>query len=102
MNRPELVASCVAPGGQPVLFGLPTDRVPTYVVIDRHGTEPLHTSSLGVAMTAARRVLIEQGEVWVRASDDTCAHIDPNRVATDTPTCPWIRTIAASLEGATE
>ena len=51
MNRPELVASCVAPGGQPVLFRLPTGRVPTYVVIDRHGREHLHTSSLGVAMT---------------------------------------------------
>ena len=101
MNRPELVASCVAPGGQPVLFRLPTGRVPTYVVIDGHGVEHLHTASLGVAMTAARRVLAEQGEVWVRASDDTCAHIDPHRVATDTPSCPWIQTIAATLEGAT-
>ena len=101
MNRPELVASCVAPGGQPVLFRLPTGRVLTYVVIDRHGCEHLHTSSLGVAMSAARQVLAEQGEVWVRASDDTCAHIDPNRVATDTPSCPWIQTITANLEGAT-
>jgi hypothetical protein len=102
MNRPELLAWCVAPGGQPVLFRVPTHRVPSYVVIDRQGTEHLHTSSLGVAMTAARRVLIEQGEAWVRASDDTCAHIDPHRVATDTPSCPWIRTIAASLKGAIE
>lgn len=101
MNRPEPVPSCVAPGGQPVLFRLPTDRVPTYVVIDRNGIEQVHTSSLGVAMTAARRVLTEQGEVWVRASDNTCAHIDPHRVATDTPSCPWIQTIAATLEGAT-
>ena len=45
--------------------------------------------------------LIEQGEVWVRASDDTCAHIDPNRVATDTPSRPWIQTIAASQQGGT-
>jgi hypothetical protein len=51
-----------------------------------------------VAMTAARRVLTEQGEVWVRASDDTCAHVDPHRVATDTPSCPWIQTVAATLE----
>lgn len=102
MNRPELVASCVAPGGQPVLFRLATGQVPTYVVIDRHGREHLRTSSLGVAMSAARQVLIEQGEVWVRASDDTCAHIDPQRVATDTPERPWIQTIAATLEGATE
>ncbi|HWL41819.1 MAG TPA: hypothetical protein VNQ73_02660 [Ilumatobacter sp.] len=100
MNRPELVASCVAPGGQPVLFRHPVDRIPDYVVIDRHGIEHLHTSSLGVALTAARRVLIEQGEVWVRASDDTCAHIDPHRVATDTPERPWIQTVAATLEGA--
>jgi len=41
------------------------------------------------------------GEVWVRASDDTCAHIDPNRVATDTPSRPWIQTIAASQQGGT-
>jgi hypothetical protein len=101
MNRPEAVASCVAPGGQPVLFHVPTDRVPTYVVIDRHGREQARTSSLGVAMTTARRVLTEPGEVWVRASDDTCAHIDPHRVATDTPSCPWIQTIAATMQGAT-
>src|SRR5690606_7501637 len=75
----EVVESCVAPGGQPVLFHAPTEGVPTYVVVDRCGVEHVHTGSLGVAMTAARRVLIEQGEVWVRASDDTCAHIDPNR-----------------------
>jgi len=98
MNRPEPVVSCVAPGGQPVLFHLPTDRVPTYSVIDRRGREQVRTSSLGVAMTAARRVLTEQGEVWVRASDDTTAHIDPQRVASETPSCPWIQTIAASLE----
>jgi hypothetical protein len=100
MNRPEQVASCVAPGGQPVLFHVPANRVPAYVVIDRHGREQVRTSSLGVAMTAARRVLTEQGEVWVRASDDTCAHIDPDRVATETPSCPWIQMIAATLEEA--
>lgn len=98
MSDPESVSSCVPPGGQPVLFHVPAGCVPTFVVIDRFGVEQVHTASLGVAMTAARRVLIEQGEVWVRASDDTCAHIDPNRVATDTPSCPWIRTIAATLE----
>lgn len=97
----EVVESCVAPGGQPVLFHAPTEGVPTYVVVDRCGVEHVHTGSLGVAMTAARRVLIEQGEVWVRASDDTCAHIDPNRVATDTPSRPWIQTIAASQQGGT-
>ena len=101
MAQVEVVVSCVAPGGQPVLFHVRTARVPTYVVVDRHGVERVHTGSLGVAMTAARRVLTEQGEVWVRASDDTCAHIDPHRVATDTPSCPWIQTIAANLEGAT-
>ena len=96
MNRPELMASCVAPGAQPVLFHVASALVPTFTVIDRHGREQVHTSSLGVAMTAARRVLVEQGEVWVRASDDTCAHIDPRRVASDTPSCPWIQSIAAS------
>ena len=97
----EVVESCVAPGGQPVLFHAPAAGVPTFVVVDRCGVEHVHTGSLGVAMTAARRVLIEQGEVWVRASDDTCAHIDPNRVATDTPSRPWIQTIAASQQGGT-
>ena len=101
MDRPQLVATCVAPGSQAALFRLPLDHAPTWVVIDRHGVEHVATSSLGVALTAARRVLIEQGEVWVRASDTTCAHIDPQRVATDTPECPWIQTIAASLEGET-
>lgn len=97
MRRVEAVPSCVAPGGQPVLFHVPSPDAPVYVVIDRDGRERLRTSSLGVAMTAARRVLIDQREVWVRASDHTC-HIDPQRVATDTPSCPWIQTVAATLE----
>lgn len=100
MRRVEAVPSCVAPGGQSVLLHVPSSRAPTFVVIDRDGRERLRTSSLGVAMTAARRVLIEQGEVWVRASDHTCAHVDPDRVATDTPSCPWIQTVAATLEEA--
>ena len=99
MAHVEMVESCVAPGGQPVLFHAPTAGAPTYVVVDRCGVEHVHTGSLGVAMTAARRVLIEQGEVWVHASDDTCVHIDPHRVATDTPTRPWIQTIAATHGG---
>jgi hypothetical protein len=98
VNEPTQVSACVAPGGQRVLFRLPAARVPTYAVIDRHGVEHVHTPALGVALTAARQVLVEQGEVWIRASDDTCAHIDPDRVATDTIGCPWILTIAASLE----
>jgi hypothetical protein len=71
-------------------------------VVDRHGVEHVRTSSLGVALTVALRVLAEQGEAWVRASDHTCAHLDPYRVATDTPECPWIRTLATSIEGATQ
>lgn len=98
MHRPEPVASCVAPGAQPVLFHVPSDRVPVYRVIDRRGVEQARTTSLGVAVSVARRVLVEQGEVWIRASDDTTAHIDPQRVASDTPSCPWIQTIAATLE----
>lgn len=103
MRDPQQVSTCVAPGGQPALFYVPVSGAPWYTVLDRTGDEVVHTSALGVAVTAAKRVLIEQGEVWVRASDDICAHIDRARVATDTPTCPWIRSIAASLdaEGAT-
>jgi hypothetical protein len=78
MNRLEPVASCVAPGGQPVLFHVPADRVPTWGVIDRYGREQVRTSSLGVAVTAARRVLAEQGEVWVRRVG---RHLRPHRPA---------------------
>jgi hypothetical protein len=92
------MASCVAPGVQSALFHVRSDAIPTFVVIDRAGREQVRTASLGVALTAARRVLAEQGEVWVRASDGTCAHIDPARVGSDTPSCPWIQSIAASLE----
>lgn len=99
MNHPDFVPTCVAPGGQHTLFHLSSDHAPTYTVLDRHGVAHATTASLGVAMTAARRVLREHGEVWLRASDDTCAHIDPHRVATDTPQCAWIRTVAASIEG---
>ena len=99
MAKVEAVGSCVAPGGQPVLFHVPGAGSPSWSVIDRFGVVQVRTSSLGVAMTAARRVLIEQGEVWVHASDDSCAHIDPHRVATDTPTRPWIQTIAANHGG---
>lgn len=101
MNQPDYVATCVAPGTQPVLFHLPGDEVPTYVVVDLRGTTHVTTTSLGVAVTAVRQVLLETGEAWVRGSDDCCAHITPRRVATDTPERPWIRTVAASLlEGA--
>ena len=98
MNQPHQVASCVPPGAQQVLFHHASAQIPTYTVLDRRGRAQLSTTALGVALTAARRLLLEQGEVWVRASDDTCAHIDPDRVASDTPSCPWIQTIAASLE----
>ena len=49
MATVEVVESCVAPGGQPVLFHAPTEGVPTYVVVDRCGVEHVHTGSLGVA-----------------------------------------------------
>lgn len=87
------------PGGQASLFWVASEQVPTFVVIDRQGREQVRTASLGVALTVARRVLAEQDEVWIRASDDTCVHIDPQRAATDTPSCPWIKTLAASLGG---
>jgi hypothetical protein len=92
------MASCVVPGVQPVLFHVPSGAIPTFMVIDRAGHEQVRTTSLGVALSAARQVLAEQGEVWVRASDGTCAHIDPERVGSDTPSCPWIQSLAASLE----
>jgi hypothetical protein len=98
VSEPLQVMSCSPPGSQQVLFRVPAGEAPTYAVIDRSGVEHLHTAALGVALTAARRVLVEQGEVWIRASDDTCARIDPERVETDTTSCPWILTVAASLE----
>lgn len=98
MAEAEQVASCVAPGRQPVLFHVPSGRVPTYSVIDRDGVERVRTTALGAAMTAARHLVVEQGQAWVRSSDDTTAHIDPTRVASDTPSCPWITTVATTLE----
>ncbi|HQF93058.1 MAG TPA: hypothetical protein PLS46_02790 [Microthrixaceae bacterium] len=93
------VGWCSAPGRQPVLFHVTATGAPSWSVIDRDGIVRVRSSSLGVAMTAARRVLIEQGEVWMHASDDSCAHLDPARVASDTPSLPWIQTIAAHLGG---
>ncbi len=98
MHHPEPVSSCVAPGAQPVLFHVPSSRVPVDGGIDRRRVEKAGTTGLGVAVTLARRVLAEQSEVWIRASDDTTARIDPQRVASDTPSCPWIQTIAEALE----
>lgn len=101
MIQPDYVTTCAAPGTQPPLFHLHSDQAPTYVVVDLRGATHVTTTSLGVAVTAVRQVLLETGEAWVRGSDDCCAHITPQHVATDTPDRAWIRTVAASLlEGA--
>lgn len=99
MRNLEPVDVCVPPGGQVVLFRLPVVEVaPSYSVTDRDGCTRVRTNSLGVALTITRRVLLEQGEAWVRASDDTTAHIEGQQVRTDTPDLPWIASLAATLE----
>ena|SRR6266511_1719703 len=99
MMGPEPVAQCVPPGGQVVLFRLPVDtEAPSYAVTDRDGHTRVSTNSLGVALAVVRRVLAEHGEAWIRASDDTTAHFDGQRVSSDTPDRPWIASVAATLE----
>jgi hypothetical protein len=100
MTSPEPVAFCVPPGGQIVLFSLPLDgAAPNYIVTDRDGRARADTNSLGVALAVTRRVLEEHGEAWVRASDDTTAHVHGRRrVSSDTPDRPWIASIATTLD----
>jgi hypothetical protein len=97
--EPLLVVSCTPPGRQAVLLHVPSKKVPRYVVIDRTGVERARSDALGVAASVARFLVVEQGEAWVRASDDTTAHLGPGGlVETDTPACPWIRTLTTCLE----
>lgn len=99
MPNLEPVDMCVPPGGQVVLFRFPIVEVaPSYAVTDSDGRTRVRTNSLGVALTIVRRVLLEKGEAWVRASDDTTAHIEGHHVRTDTPDLPWIASLAATLE----
>lgn len=98
MADPLHVASCTPPGAQAVLLHVPADRAPSYAVLDRAGVERARSSTLGVVVTAARFLVAEQGEAWVRSSDDTTAHLGADGVSSDTPACPWIRTLTACLE----
>lgn len=99
MAEPLYVASCIPPGRQAVLLHVPSLMPHRYVVIGRDGVEHARSDALGVAASAARFLVAEQGEAWVRSSDDTTAHLGPGGlVETDTPSCPWIRTLTACLE----
>lgn len=98
MDQPALCLVGVPPGAQAALFHLPVDGAPAYTVLDRDGNVQTRTTSLGVAMTAARHLVAEHREAWVRTTDDTTAHIGPDGVTSDTPTRPWIRTLTTTLE----
>ena len=101
MPLPMYTPSCVAPGAQGALFDLACDGPPRYAVLDRSGSEQARTAALGVALSAARRLVVEQGEAWVRSSDGATARIDASGVSTDTPNRPWIQTLALTLEDMT-
>jgi len=92
------VAALRPPGVQPALFHLPCDGPPVYTVFDRDGHAHTRTTSLGVAATAARFLVSEHGEAWVRAADDTTARVDHQGVTSDQPDHPWITTLTATLE----
>lgn len=97
MSSPDFVLECVPPGGQVVLFRLPVETAaPSFLVTDRDGHQRIRTNSLGVALAVTRRVLDEHGEAWIRASDDTTARFDGERVESDTPERPWIAAVAAT------
>lgn len=98
MTDTETLAALRPPGVQPALFHLPGDGPPVYTVFDRDGRAHTRTASLGVAATAARFLVTEHGEAWVRAADDTTARVDPNGVTSDHPEHPWITTLTATLE----
>ena len=86
------------PGVQPALFHLPCDGPPVYTVFDSDGRAHTRTTSLGVAATAARFLVTEGGEAWVRAADDTTARVDRHGVTSDQPNHPWITTLTSTLE----
>jgi hypothetical protein len=95
----RLDPSCAPPGRQRVLFLVPAERgLPTYTVADIDGYERVTTSAHGVAMSVTRRLVIEQGQTWVRSSDDATARIAANGVDSDDPDRPWIRTLTAHME----
>ena len=98
MTNTEALAPLRPPGVQPALFHLPADGPPVYTVHDHDGRVQTRTTSLGVAATAARFLVAEHGEAWVRAGDDTTARIDHGGVTSDRPDHPWISTLTAALE----
>ena len=86
------------PGAQTALFHWPAVGPTVYTVHDHDGRVQTRTTSLGVAATAVRFLVAEHGNAWVRAGDDTTAHIDPTGLTSDTPNHPWIRTLTTTLE----
>ena len=86
------------PGVQPAMFHLPALGPPVYTVHDRDGRVQTRTSALGVAASAARFLVAERGEAWVRAGDDTTAHIDASGVTSATPAPPRLATLTPTVE----
>ncbi|MFT3851358.1 MAG: hypothetical protein QM733_01235 [Ilumatobacteraceae bacterium] len=98
MPDSDTIAPLRPPGVQPALFHVPCAGPPTYTVFDRDGRPHTHTASLGVAATAARFLVAEHGEAWVRSADDTTARITPTGVTSDRPDHPWVTTLTATME----
>jgi hypothetical protein len=95
----RLDPQCAPPGGQRVLFLVPAERgLPTYTVVDIDGYERVTTCALGVAMSVTRRLVIEQGQAWIRSSDDTTARIATDAIDSDAPARPWVRTLSSHME----
>lgn len=98
MRKPHLLTSIRPPGVQAALFHLPYPAPPRYSVFDCNGNRHTLTTSLGVAATAARYLVAQDGEAWVRTADDVTARVDERAVTSDRPDHPWIKTLTSTLE----
>jgi len=97
MTEPEFRAECTAPGRQAVLFHEPSGAAPSYRVVDRDGMTQARTRALGIAVTVAAHLVAEHGEAWICATDGSTVRVDPAGVSSDTPTRPWVRSVASTI-----
>ena len=87
-----------APHTQTRLFGaLEGERVRVWDVVTGDGHTHTRTTTLGVAVTIARHLARDGGDVWVIAKDGSTAHVTPTGVYSPTPDLAWIATLTNSL-----
>ena len=84
------MTDATAPGQQGVLFVPDVDRLAFAVVLG--DGRRLAAGSLGVALSMARRVVIEAGEAWIVASDGSTARLTTTAVESAFAR-PWVHTI---------